>query len=174
LLAAGFFFILKRNYFILIFSVLVFIQSAFLFFYIVKPHTDNFSIGMQDCFKYIGEWFSNNASKDSRIILGDVGTMGYYSDRYIIDAQALINRDLLLNKDIMATPLSDREKLTNALRFISADYLVQRDSISDPFSGKLIGNYKLEFLFNRRFPGLGISDNSPKYYNVYHILKTNQ
>lgn len=176
ILAIGSFFAIKRNLnlIILIFTGIVFLQSVFLFFYVVKPHTDNFSNGMQDCFKYIGKWCSENTSKDSKIILGDVGTMGYFSGRYIIDAQALINRDLLLNKKIMATPLSEREKMTNVLKFVPADYLVQRDSIIDPYSNKLIGDYKLEFLFNREFPGLGITDNTPKYYNVYHILKENR
>ncbi len=161
----------RRNIAIILIFVLIFIQSLTLYFYNVKPHTDNFEKGVNECYINIGKWFSENTNENSKIILNDVGTIGYFSDRYIIDAGALINRDLNLNKSIMGTSMIERDKASNVLRFTVADYLVQRDTIEDPLKNLNNGQYKLEYLFSREFPGLGISDPTIKYYNIYHIVK---
>ena len=151
---------------------LILFQSQALFYYYIKPHTDNFTYGRNSCFESIGYWLSDNSKPGSKIIIGDVGTMGYYSNRYIIDAGALVNRNLNLNKQIMNTPISQRNMMSSLLDYIDADYLVQRDSIEDPYNlNYQNGGHSLQFLFSKEFPGLGISDPAPKYYSVYKILK---
>jgi arabinofuranosyltransferase len=150
--------------------LIIVIQSQFVFYKYVKPHTDSFTAGVYECMIPIGKWFSEHTPPDSRILVNDVGAIGYYSDRYIIDAAALINRDLELNKKIMQTPLEERKTVSNLLEFVDADYLVERDSIPYGIQTQN-GNHKLEFLFYKTFPGLGISDNSPRYYKVFRVHK---
>jgi arabinofuranosyltransferase len=156
----------------LIVFILVSFQSQMVFYKYVKPHTDNFSYGVKNCFMEIGKWLSENTPKDSKILVNDVGAIGYYSNRYIIDAAALVNRDLELNKRIMNTPVKERENTENLLRFVKADYLVQRD---EQRGSSYVPNaiYKLDFILEREFPSLGITDPTPRYYKIYKVTNTN-
>jgi hypothetical protein len=105
------------------------------------------------------------------VLVNDVGAIGYYSGRYIIDAAALINRDLQLNKEIMETPVEKRMFTHNLLGFIQADYLIERDTAeADRLTG--FNNLKLDLQISKKFPSLGISDNTPRFYKVYKIIKT--
>ena len=154
---------------IILFILILFI-SQFSFYRYVKPHTDNFSKGVKECLIPIGEWFNSSTPEDTRILVNDVGAIGYYSNRYIIDAAALINRDLELNKEIMATPLEKRKKPYNLLKFVNADYVIERDSSNN--NRKLtLEDKKLDEVFYKVFPGLGISDERPKYYKVYKVTQ---
>jgi hypothetical protein len=69
----------------------------------------------------------------------------------------------------MATPLEKRKEPYNLLKFVSADYVIERDSTRGN-NELIIGNKKLEMVFYKVFPGLGISDESPKYYKVYKVI----
>lgn len=151
-------------------SLIVLLQSQVLYYVYVQPHADNFTFGLKHCLIPIGNWLSSNTRHDSKILVNDVGAIGYYSNRYIIDAAALINRDLNLNKRIMETPVKVRENTAELLEFINADYLVQRDPSNEI---KLDGNIKgkLEFIFSIEFPGLGISDPSPRFYKIYKVIR---
>jgi hypothetical protein len=154
---------------ILLFIIILF-QSQILFYMYIKPRTDDFAEGVQECFIPIGRWFNTNTMPGTRILVNDVGAIGYYSQRYIIDAAALVNRDLTLNKKIMQTPVEERTNTVNLLKFIDADYLVERDTIPVNNLYK-IDNYRLDFLFEKKFPSLGIADERPKYYKVYKITR---
>ena len=150
--------------------ILILVISLFSFYRYVKPHTDNFSKGVEECLIPIGEWFDNNTPEDTRILVNDVGAIGYYSNRYVIDAAALINRDLKLNREIMSTSLEERKNPYNLVKFVKADYVIERDSSGEGIELS-IGDKKLEMVFYKVFPGLGISDESPKYYKVYKVMQ---
>jgi len=145
--------------------IIILIQTQFIFYRSVKPATDNFTQGTNECLIAIGKWIDSSTPKESRVLVNDVGAIGYYSNRYIIDAAALINRDLELNRKIMHAPLEERQNTANLLKIASADYVILRDTVVDPI--KI--NEKLEFKFYREFPGLGISDQKVKYYSVYRV-----
>lgn len=161
-------FLKKRQAVGIILFILVLFISQFTFYKYVKPAADNFSEGINECLIPIGEWFNNNTPDNTRILVNDVGAIGYYSNRYIIDAAALINRDLKLNREIMATQLEKRKNPYNLLKYVKADYVIERDSTAHD-NELFIGSKKLEMVFYKIFPGLGISDESPKYYKVYKI-----
>ncbi len=149
-----------------LFVITLFISQS-VFYEFVKPHTDDFSEGVEECLIPIGKWFSENTPQDTRILVNDVGAIGYYSNRYIIDAAALINRDLDINKKIMSTPLEKRKNPYNLLEFVDADYVIERDTVIK----KTIetGDKTLELVLVKKFPGLGISDEVLKFYQVYKI-----
>ena len=146
----------------------ILIISQISFYKFVKPHTDNFSEGVEKCLIPIGKWFNEKTPSDTKILINDVGAIGYYSNRYIIDAAALINSDLNMNQKIMATPLEKRMNPYNLLEFVYADYVVERDTTLENKT-IIAGNKKLEQVLYKLFPGLGISDDKPKYYKVYKI-----
>ncbi len=96
--------------------IVILVISQFTFYKFVKPHTGNFSNGIENCLIPVGKWFNDNTPENSRILVNDVGAIGYYSNRYIIDAAALVNRDLELNKEIMSTSLEERMHPYNLLK----------------------------------------------------------
>ena len=161
---------LKNNKNIFIVSALIIsvFYSQFIFYKFVKPSTDDFTIGMNECLIPEGKWLKENTPLNSKILVNDVGAIGYFSERYIIDAAALINRDLELNRKIMATPLEDRLVTHRLLNFIQADYVIDRDS-NDTFVPLEYGNFTLKPEFMKKFPSLGISDTSPRYFKIYKI-----
>lgn len=150
------------------FFVLILIISQFSFYKFVKPHTDKFSEGVEECLIPIGKWFSDNTPPGTKILVNDVGAIGYYSNRNIVDAAALINRDLDMNKKIMSTPLEKRMNPYNLLEFVNADYVIERDTVLSTKPITTEGK-RLDMVLYKVFPGLGISDDTPKYYKVYKV-----
>ena len=148
----------------------VLILSQFIFYRFVKPSTDDFTYGVNNCFIPIGKWLNENTDKKSKILVNDIGAIGYFADRYIIDAAALINSDLELNKRIMSTPLDDRLKTHMLLDFIEADYVIDRDSLETELAEQT-DKYVLQLKYIRKFPSLGIGDTSPRYYKIYKVIK---
>lgn len=158
----------NKNIFIVSVLIISVFYSQFIFYKFVKPSTDDFTIGMNECLIPEGKWLKENTPLNSKILVNDVGAIGYFSERYIIDAAALINRDLELNKKIMSTPLEDRLVTHRLLNFIQADYVIDRDS-NDTFVTLEYGNFTLKPEFMKKFPSLGISDTSPRYFKIYKI-----
>lgn len=159
----------KQKIIAVTFFIAALFQSQVLYYTYVQPHVTNFSQGLNSCLIPIGKWTNENTPQNSIVLVNDVGAIGYYSGRYIIDAAALINMDLDLNKKIMATPVDERANTANLLKFVKADYLVQRDAFPEVkmFEPSL---HKLEFIYSLEFPGLGISDPSPRFYKVYRVV----
>lgn len=160
----------KRSIAIIAVYLISVFYSQFIFYKFVKPSTDDFAKGVNECFLPIAEWLSLNTPISSKILVNDVGVIGYYSNRYIIDAAALINRDLVLNREIMSSPLDDRMETHKLLKFIEADYVIDRDT-SETNSVTEFGKYGLLLELTKKFPSLGISDPSPRYYKIYKIIK---
>ncbi|MCX7877046.1 MAG: hypothetical protein N2510_00225 [Ignavibacteria bacterium] len=127
---------------------------------------------MNECFKPLGIWIRENTPQNSRIFLNDVGVVGYYSQRYIIDAAALINRDLNLNRKIMSFELEKRAYPHKMLDEVVADYIIERD-VNEENVLQESGNYRFELKLIKKFPSLGIRDSSPRYYKLYKVIKKN-
>jgi hypothetical protein len=125
---------------------------------------------VNDCFIPTGVWLSENTPAESKILVNDVGAIGYYSGRYIIDAAALINSDLTLNRQIMETPLEKRMFTHNILKLAQADYLIERDT-SESGSLSSFDDFNLKLELTKKAPSLGIADSTPRYYKVYKITK---
>jgi hypothetical protein len=144
------------------------IFSQVVFYIYIKEPLNNFSQGVEQCLIPVGKWINDNTAPGSRILVNDVGAIGYYSNRYIIDAAALVNRDIGLNKEIMNTPIEKRMTTHKLLDLVQADYVIDRDTNS---SVEYISyhNVNLTFQFMREFRGLGIKDSSTKFYKIYKV-----
>ncbi|MEO8512186.1 MAG: hypothetical protein ABI543_01370 [Ignavibacteria bacterium] len=160
----------NQKYVIIAVILLSVFYSQFIFYKFVKPSTDDFTKGVNECFIPIADWLKQNSDPKAKILLNDVGAVGYYSNRYIIDAAALVNRDLALNKEIMSAPLEDRMETHKLLKFIEADYVIDRDS-SETSNVTEFGKYGLQLQLTKKFPSLGISDPTPRYYKIYKVIK---
>lgn len=157
---------------VLILFIIVLFYSQFIFYRFVIPSATDFSYGLNECLVPVGKWFIENTGKDKTILVNDVGAIGYFSERYIIDAAALVNRDLELNRKIMSTTVDERLTTHRLLKYVYADYVIDRDTSSD-FNEITFDNYRLKPEFMKMFPSLGLSDKSPRYFKVYKVNKIN-
>jgi len=57
----------------------------------LKIHSES----LQACHKAIGEWLKENTDEDSIVCVGDIGYIGYYSDRKILDFMGLVSPEVL-------------------------------------------------------------------------------
>ena len=73
----------------------------------------------------------------------------------------------------MSAPLEDRLATHRLLKFIEADYVIDRDT-SETNSVTGFDKYGLQLGVNKKFPSLGISDPSPRYYKIYKVIKPNK
>jgi hypothetical protein len=59
--------------------------------------------GSMEAYKNIGGWLKDNTAPDSVVAMAEIGTVGWYSDRYIIDILGLTNRynaDFIAHRDV--------------------------------------------------------------------------
>jgi hypothetical protein len=120
-----------------------------------------------------GKWLHDNTPPGSRVLVNDVGVIGFYADRYLIDAAALINRDRNLNKKIMSVSNTEKEYPHLMLNFIETDYLIEKDTIANvPL--KTAYNYELEPLSKFVFRQMWVFDPNPKYFTIYKVKKIPQ
>ncbi len=134
------------------------------------PNCKDFAQGMQDCHIHIGRWLRSNTSPDAVIAAGDIGAIGYYSERRILDLGALTTPELI--PLVTAQPYRKIVEEGLYLDIAEADYLVDRTAA--PFSliqgseaGKLY-----EPLFYRSTPTLGLTlPHSRCYYSVYEVKR---
>ena len=62
-------------------------------------------------------WIKNNTPPNAVIAAHDIGALGYFSDRFVLDLAGLINKDVV---PIVTNP----EKLTKYLKESNAEYLM--------------------------------------------------
>jgi hypothetical protein len=85
--------------------------------------------------KDIAIWFADNTPKDTIIAIVDIGIMGYYSNRKILDLTGLINPHILKYQ-------ADKNTW-KYLELVKPDYLVDRS----PIKNKLLKKHPDKVLF---------------------------
>jgi arabinofuranosyltransferase len=85
-------------------------MAAFLAFFLLTSgfaqqsfRESNIQRGSMDAYKHIGEWLDANTSKNAVVAAVEIGTIGWYSNRYIIDILGLTNHynaDYIAQKDV--------------------------------------------------------------------------
>lgn len=149
---------------ILVFTVLVMLQSQIVYSNYVKPGIDAFSEGMELSLIPIGRWLQLNTPPGSRVFAQDVGAIGYYSERYICDAAGLVSPALLQlqRQGYTHERMVDDKVYTSLCR---ADYVVYRSAVPQVLSSK----EDLIPIITRPFLQMGLSDHTIYYYTVYSV-----
>lgn len=131
-------------------------------------HTKQFSRGMEQCLVPAGKWLAANSPKGSSVAVGDIGAIGYYSQREIVDLGALISPQV--------RPLRDKYTVQEIINrypempLPKVDYVI--DTATDSLRLLKDSPYKNIFkpLWTGIMPNLGVAD--PKtvwYYTIYKV-----
>lgn len=135
-------------------------------------HTRKFSQGMNQCLIPAGKWLAENGPKESSVAVGDIGAIGYYSQRNIVDLGALISPEVKpLREKYSVHEIIDR---LPEMPVFKVDYVI--DTATDSLRLLNDSPYKGIFkpLWTGIMPSLGVAD--PKtvwYYTIYEVNWSN-
>lgn len=76
-------------------ATLILLQNQVAYWQYVKPGIDAFEVGMQTTFIPMGKWLKSYSGADEAVFAWDVGALGFYSDRRVIDGAARATPDLI-------------------------------------------------------------------------------
>lgn len=131
----------------------------------VRPQLQVFASSMRECLIYIGTWLTRNTPREASVLVGDVGAIGYYSERRICDAAGLVSPELLpFSRRGYSTERLMREPIYRTR--CNADYVVRRSTIRE---GVHISS--LQPLFTRTFYGLSLSTPDTVYYTLFKVIE---
>jgi hypothetical protein len=148
-------------------TVLVLTQNFLVFEKSVIPHVRSFTPGLRQSLIHWGQWFARNTPANAVIATPDIGAIGYFSQRSVVDLAGLVTPAMV--------PLLARETPEEAVAsfgfaaFSRPDYLVDRGPTpyalrrASPFGEALV---PLGFT---PMPRLGISASGPTTYSYYRV-----
>lgn len=133
----------------------------------VVPHATAFAAGMQNTLIPWGKWLGENTPEDALIATPDIGAIGYYSDRRVLDLGGLVTPAIVpvmeeMPYDVMVHTFAFR-------RAGRPDYLVDRGRGAGRLREQSPLGPALTVLFTARTASLGVSIAGPVDYTLYRI-----
>ncbi|MGH2668974.1 MAG: hypothetical protein ACRDH5_07650, partial [bacterium] len=133
----------------------------------VLPHVRSFSPALERSLVAWGRWLDREAAPDAVIATPDIGAIGYYGRRRVIDLAGLVTPPMVphLMRDTYEAAVANFEFAT----FSRPDYLVDRS----PAGRRLLEESPyaacLTALAEASVPGLGVSQPRPVVYTLYRV-----
>jgi arabinofuranosyltransferase len=133
----------------------------------VVPQVTSFSSGLEGSLVKWGKWFGEYAPADARIATPDIGAIGYFSDRRVVDFAGLVTPEMV---PLLAN--ETQEDMIAHLRFASfsrPEFIVDRASTAydlkrrSPFGSCLVP------IGQATLPNLGIAHPDSTVYTFYRV-----
>lgn len=147
-------------------TAVVMLQNQFFYRRVVIPGVTAFEQGMEQCLIPVGKWLAQNSPAGATVVTGDIGAVGYFSDRTICDAAGIVSPQAhgLLRQGISPDEIIGKRLYAS---FCAPDYVLHRAPAPDA----LKGDPALQPVFSRPFLRLSLSDEGLTYYTLYHVTK---
>jgi hypothetical protein len=147
-------------------AALTMIQSLIFYFAVVVKPTREFSRGLREVIVPMGEWLAGNSPPGSVVASPDIGAVGYFSHRKILDLGGLVTPEI-----------NEMRRRTDVERIIEdglylglgADYLLDRSAEPRRFDGRVIRGVRFTALRDGSVPNLGIRKPEPVIYTLYRL-----
>jgi 4-amino-4-deoxy-L-arabinose transferase-like glycosyltransferase len=154
-----------------IFAAAVILQSVLVYELVVVPPTLAFSSSLETLLVGMGRWLDRNSPAGALVATPDIGAVGWYSHRRILDLGGLVTPEInRMRKEI------DVERIIEEglyLRF-GPDYLVDRDEFPSRFAYMTIKGVHFEPVMRGEAPNLGIRKPRPVVYVLYRLEKVRE
>lgn len=144
------------------------LQNAVFYSAVVVKPTREFSRGLEEVIGEMGRWLERNADSDALVAAPDIGAIGYYSGRRVLDLGGLVTPEINAMRQSIDFERIIEEGLY--LRF-EPDYLVDRSGEPDRFAGEEIGGHRFIPVVRGKVENLGIRKPEPAFYVLYAIEK---
>lgn len=156
---------LKKTAFLLgLTAVISLVQNQFVYQTRIRPHVNQFVIGMNQAIKPIAFWLRENAEQDATVLAPDIGLLGYVSDRTIYDVAGLVTPEV--RGTFLGVPYDTAMRERRYERVVNPDYVVHRSP-----SGGGIATDALVPVMTTEFPGLGVTKQDVQYYTLYRSVR---
>ena len=148
-------------------AALMMAQNGAIYATQVLPHVRTFSPALERSLVTWGRWFDRHAAPEAVIATPDIGAIGYFSRRRVVDLAGLVTPAMI--------PLLERESEEEAVanfdfaRFSRPDYLVDRAPTRDHLRAASPYGRCLTSLGEARVPNLGVSQPEPVVYTFYRV-----
>jgi arabinofuranosyltransferase len=143
------------------------VQNLLVLYLVALPPALSFTRGIEDSLVWIGKWARENTPAEATLAVPDIGAVGYYSERTVIDLSGLVTPVMIEAQE--GQTLDEFVQSFGFARVSRPDYLIDRYTQPDRFAST--GGYHgvLEMLFSRKIGPLGIRRSEDYYYTVYRI-----
>ncbi len=155
------------SYILLIFFLFTFVQNQFIYWTVVKPHTDNFTWGTEHCLKPIALWLRHNTSDSTKVVVPDIGAIGYYSDRIIYDPAGLVTPKV--REAFRGFGYDEGMKERKYQCVVEPEFVIDRSE-----QPERLASTDLIPVMTRVFPGLGIKNTNIIYFTLYKVAAKNR
>ncbi len=153
------------------FAAVAVAQSVLVYEIAVVPPTRAFSAALETTLADMGRWLDRNAPPDALVAAPDIGAVGYYSHRRILDLGGLVTPEInRMRRGIDVERIIDEGMY---LRF-GPDYLVDRHRTPARFAGRIIGGVSFEPVMRGEAPNLGIRKPEPVVYVLYRLERVTE
>jgi len=155
-----------RRSLIAIFTAATIVQNALFYAIVVVPPTRAFSRGLTGVIGGMGEWLARNSAPEAVVATPDIGAIGYYSGRRVLDLGGLVTPEINEMRRRIDVERIIEEGLY--LRF-GPDYLVDRSGVALRFAGRTIEGVRFVPVMEGGVDNLGIRQPEPVHYSLYRL-----
>lgn len=117
----------------------------------------------------VGEWLKSGSAPDAVVAAYDIGTVGFASERYILDLGGLVNPGI----NDLRNAVDDARILHEGLflKFGTPQFLVDRDPDGAVLDGEQLGGFRCEAVMGRTVENLGLTRPEPVVYTLYRMVR---
>jgi hypothetical protein len=148
-------------------AALALVQNLFWYQYAVVPQVRTFTSGLKQSLVPWGEWFARHSDPQATIAAPDIGALGFYSRRRVLDLAGLVTPAMV--------PLLQREQPEDVVANFSfakvgrPDYLVDRAPRPYDLLARSRFGAALTPLGHASVPNLGIARPGAAVYSFYKV-----
>lgn len=141
-------------------------QSLVFYFTVVVRPTREFSRGLDGVIVPMGRWLADNSPPGSVVASPDIGAIGYFSGREVLDLGGLVTPEINdMRRRIDVERIIDEGLYLD----LGADYLVDRHHVPRRFDGSVIRGVLFTAMKEGVVSNLGIRSPDPVYYTLYRL-----
>ncbi|MBI1804766.1 MAG: hypothetical protein HY033_13580 [Ignavibacteriae bacterium] len=151
---------------VFVFAALVMLQNQVFYRSIVLPGIEAFEVGMEGCLIPIGKWLAENTPAGSSVVVGDIGAIGYHSDRRVFDTAGLASPVFLplLHRGFEPYDIIEKKMYRT---YCEPDFVIDRSEQPE----RLKNDPELLPLATRPFYYTGLSNSKIIFYTIYKVNK---
>ncbi len=149
------------------FAALVLAQNLVTYARIVRPQVESFSAGMRASLIPWGRWFDLNTQPDAVVAAPDIGALGYYGRRRVVDLAGLVTPAMV--PVLRELPPEAAVSRFEFARFSRPDYLVDRAERAWDLQRRSPWSAALVPLGHASVPNLGVARPGEVVYSFYRI-----
>ena len=148
-------------------ALLALAQNLYTWQNVVRPQVDSFSAGMQSSLVPWGRWFAAHTLPDAVIAAPDIGALGYFSQRRVVDLAGLVTPQMV--PILRRMPAEDAIARFEFASFARPDYVVDRAPRAGDLQRRSAWSAALVPLGHASLPNLGVARPAPAVYSFYRI-----